>query len=166
MKIEDEKSVAPQSVVRTDAQRAPERQPRQRIPFGVPRQKMSVIADLPGYFLAWINDDGGRIEEAQMGGYEFTAREEIIMCPGVTPANSDSGSKVSMIVGKTKEGGPMRAYLMKIRVEWKEEAREILRDLRRKRIETIKRGQMGLNGAKGIRPVSHSPISLSVTDKP
>jgi len=165
MKIENENEPT-KPIVRTDAQRAPERQPRARIPFGVPRQKMSVIADLPGYFLAWINDDAGRIEEAQMGGYEFVARDEIILCPGVTPTNGDLGSKVSMIVGRTKEGGAMRAYLMKIRNEWKEEARGILRDIRSKRVEAIKRGQVGLDGAKGVRPVNHSPIQMSVTDKP
>lgn len=164
MKIEDEKGV--EAIVRTDMQRAPERQSRARIPFGVPRQKMSVIADLPGYFLAWINDDGGRIEEAQMGGYEFTAREEIILCPGVTPGNGDLGSKVSMIVGKTKEGGPMRAYLMKIRNEWKEEAREIIRDIRRKKMEAIKRGTMGLDGKKETYVPGHSPISVSTSNKP
>lgn len=163
MKIENESSVT-QPIVRTDVQRAPERQPRVRIPFGVPRQKMAVIADLPGMFLAWINDDGGRIEEAQMGGYEFVARDEIILCPGVTPTNSDQGSKVSMIVGKTKEGGPMRAYLMKIRNEWKEEAREILRDLRRKRTGQIRRGMIGLEGVKGVHSLANTSLRTT-TDK-
>lgn len=160
MKVEEEGSV-PKSVVRTEIQRAPERQSRQRIPFGVPRAKMSVIANLPGYFLAWINDDGGRLEEAQLGGYEFVARDEIILAPGVTPTNSDQGSKVSMIVGRTKEGGPQRAYLMKIRNEWKEEARDILKDVRRKRMHAIKRGRVGVSGEAELREPLHTKIRVT-----
>lgn len=129
--------------VRNELDRVEDRQPRARIPFGVPRQKMTVLGEIPGWLIAWINDVGGRIEEARLGGYEFVRRDEIQLAVGaVTPVNGDLGDRISMIVGTLKNtGAPIRAYLMKIRVEHAEENAAILKAIREKRLASIKRGQ-------------------------
>lgn len=160
-------------VVRSDKERVEvAHQPRERIPFGVPRSRLSVIGSIPGYTLGWINDTGGRIEEAQLGGYEFVKRNEIKLAVGmdgdVTPHNSDLGDRISMIVGMqgNRTNEPLRAYLMKIRNEYREESRQILRDIRNKRLGSIKRGQTVAvaDGDKFYVP-DHSPIRIS-TKKP
>lgn len=156
--------------MRTEKDRAEAHQPRERIPFGVPRSRLSVIGSIPGYTLAWINDAGGRIEEAQLGGYEFVKRNEIRLAVGmdgdVTPHNSDLGDRISMIVGVQGNKGnePLRAYLMKIRNEYREESRQILRDIRNKRLGSIKRGQAVPVDNTFYVP-GHSPIRIS-TKKP
>lgn len=166
MKIENETPV-----VRSELERAETRQPRARIPFGVPRAKMAVLGEIPGWCLAWINDTGGRIEEARLGGYEFVGRNEITLAVGsVTPLNSDLGNRISMVVGTEKQtGAPKRAYLMKIRVEHKEENQAILRSIREKRFNSIARRGDAVAGDKyyaadGSNPFGNSaasPIKMS-----
>jgi len=154
-------------VVRTEAERVEGQQPRERIPFGVPRSRMSVIGELPGYTLAWINDLGGRLEEAQLGGYEYVKRGEIRLAVGmdgdVTPHNSDLGDRISMIVGTHGKvnGEPLRAYLMKIRNEYREESRQILRDIRNKRLASIKRGQASALPDNSFYVPNQTPIRIS-----
>ncbi len=131
--------------VRGELDRVEERQPRERIPFGVPRSKLAVHGEIPGYHIQWINDTGGRIEEAQAGGFSFVSRNELQLAPGHSLAenNSDLGDRISMVVGTIKNtGAGYRAYLMKIRNEHKDEDRKILSDRRKARMDSIKRGQV------------------------
>lgn len=149
---------APQ--VRTELDRVPDRQVRARIPFGVPRQKMQVLGEIPGWELAWINDVGGRIEEARLGGYEFVLRNEITLAVGaeaVVPHNKELGERISIIVFK-KTGE--KAYLMKIRKEHKDENRAIIRGVREKRLQSIIRGQATAVDKNFYVP-SHTPIKIS-----
>jgi hypothetical protein len=74
----------------------------------------------PNYHYHWINDTAGRIEEAAAGGYTFVSRNEISLAPGVIEKNSELGDKVSMIVGKQESGDSLRAYLMRIPLDWYE----------------------------------------------
>lgn len=99
-----------QEVVRVEGDR-PQR--KQRIPFGVPRTKLSVSAGIPGYHLHWINDVSGRIYGAQEGGYEYVAPKEV--------GAEGNETQVKRLVGTNEDGSPMFAYLMKIRQEWYEE---------------------------------------------
>jgi hypothetical protein len=104
----------PGATVRTAAQREARQMPRQRIPAGLPRPKLTATPML-GWHLHWMNDDGQRLIEAQQGGYEFVSEEETKLDQvAPTPANSDLGTRVRKVVGKQENGEPMYAYLMKI----------------------------------------------------
>lgn len=155
-------SVSGDKQVRGELDRVAERQPRARIPFGVPRSKLAVLGEIPGFYLQWINDIGGRIEEAQAGGYEFVSKAEIHLAPGSSVApNSDLGDRVSMVVGTIKQtGASLRAYLMKIRSEYKDEDRKILSDRRELRMNSIKRGQ-ATPVDKNFYVPGDSPIKIS-----
>ncbi len=96
--------------VRTQADR-PQR--AVRIPFGTPQTKLAVCMELPGYFLYWTNDQDGKLEAAQAGGYEFVTNKEI--------GEARDGTQVKRLVGSTKDGSPLYAYLMKIKQEWHQE---------------------------------------------
>lgn len=90
-----------------------------RVPLGVARLKLAV-PELPGYKLRWINDGEGRMQMAQMGGYEFVSSEEVPAFgdPDIDNVNRDLGARVSRVVNKqTGE----RAYLMKLKKEFYEE---------------------------------------------
>ncbi len=149
--------------VRREIDRIEDRQPRARIPFGIPRSKLAVLGEIPGFYLQWIDDSGGRILEAQAGGFEFVQRNEIHLAPGadVTPLNSDLGDKISMIVGANKmTGAPKRSFLMKIRQEFKDEDTKILSDRRKKRMEQIERGQAATTDGNFYIP-NHGQIKIS-----
>jgi hypothetical protein len=99
-----------QEVVRTEGER-PQR--KQRVPFGIPRAKLSVAVPIAGYHLHWINDAPGRIQGALDGGYEFVSPSEV--------GAESSESQVKIFAGTNEDGSPMMAYLMKIKNEWREE---------------------------------------------
>lgn len=125
---------------------------KKRIPMSAPRQKMQV-PDMPGFHLHWFNDEGGRLEQAEAGGYEFVYAKEVeLNRVGATPANSDLGSKVSMVVGTSQHSQPMRAYLMKIKQEWFLEDHKILDERNDLTDQAIRAGKIGLeNEDRGDR---------------
>ena len=86
---------------------------KERIPFGVPRSKLSVYKDIPGYHLHWVNDEVGRVYAAEQGGYEFVAPQEV--------GQDSEDTRLKVLVGTTENGEGLFAYLMKIRQEWYEE---------------------------------------------
>lgn len=102
------------------------RERKERVRFGAARQKMSV-PELEGYFLCWINDVGNRLNEAQAGGYEFVAQGEVgkvgenLSQSKWTKGASETDSRISMVVGKQEDGSSLRAYLMKLKQEWRDE---------------------------------------------
>jgi len=115
---------------------------RQRIPIGVPRQKLSVSNEIPGYRLYWFNDYPGRIEAAEAAGYEFVTNQEVKINDFVTVGNADLGSKVKRLVGKNEDGSPLYAYLMKIRLEWFEEDQRELQAQIDRTDSSIRRGTL------------------------
>jgi len=93
-------------------------QARTRIPMSIPRLKLST-PELPGYHCHWVNDYPGRVMQAIQAGYAFVPPDEaLITMPdlGGSPlgGGTDLGSRVSVVVGATTEGTPLRAYLMKL----------------------------------------------------
>jgi hypothetical protein len=87
------------SLPRSDADRAKKSVPRRRFIAGMRSAKLGVPEEL-------------------LDGYQFVTVKEISLISDVTPANSDSGDKVSRIVSRAD--GPneaVRAYLMKIDME-------------------------------------------------
>jgi len=92
---------------------------KERVPMGVPRNKMFIEAP-KGYVGRWMNDEDNRLYYAQEGGWEFV-KDKSKVGEGVESSDTDLGQNTSMLVG-TKEGGePLRAYWMIIKKEWYEE---------------------------------------------
>ncbi len=121
-KAESKKS-AVKDTVRTETDR-PKRS--KRVPVGIPRQKLSVSHEIPGYRLYWFNDVPGRISEAEAGGYTFVDEKEIALNDFVTLGNADLGTKVKRLVGKNEDGSALYAYLMKIELDlFEEDQKEI-----------------------------------------
>jgi hypothetical protein len=87
-----------------------------RVPLGVPRMKLAA-PQIPGFKCRWINDEPGRLQNAEQGGYEFVREKELKGEAG----NTDLGEKVSRIVGKNDDSSPKRAFLMKIKKSWYDE---------------------------------------------
>ena len=101
------------------------REMRTRIPMSVPRAKLTT-PEIPGFHCHWVNDYPGRVMQASQAGYEFMSQEEALITVNDLAGASlgqgtDLGSRVSLVVGKNEDGSPLRAYLMKIRLEWYKE---------------------------------------------
>lgn len=87
----------------------------ERVPFGAARSKLQVKDEIKGYHLRWFNDQDGRLQRAQEGGYVFVTKDEVprLGQGALHEDNTDLNSKVSKVVSR---GEPIiRAYLMKIK---------------------------------------------------
>jgi len=126
-------------------------QRRQRIKFGDPRLHMTIDPATAerfkreGLVPRWVNDDKGRIEKLQMRGYEFVRDPSREIQAGEDSGNTDMGSAVSKIVGRTEglEGKPIRSYLMVQRKEDYEEDQGVKEEINAKVDEAIRRGEPG-----------------------
>lgn len=102
-------------------------QVRNRVPIGGRRTKLQLsrkdLESLKDYKLRWINDVGGRVLEAEAGGYEFVTPEEARSLGegAIHQGNSDLGARVSKVVDRHGT----RAYLMKIPREYWEEDQKV-----------------------------------------
>lgn len=92
----------------------------ERVPFGTVRLKMQLSDDdmaefkRRGMVTHWFNDQDGRLNRAEAGGYKFVKPEHAMSLgqSAIHRGNTDEGSKVSMIVSR---GEPIvTAYLMEI----------------------------------------------------
>lgn len=90
----------------------------ERVPLGMKRKKLDVRDRDPAYVYRWVNDVGGRITDAERGGYEFVTSDVKAGQSDVANQNSSVGDRQSKIVGKNESGRPVTAYLMRIRKEW------------------------------------------------
>ncbi len=117
--------------VRTQADR-PQRPTR--IPFGAPHMKLAVRMELPGHFLYWTNDQDGKLEAAQAGGYEFVNPKEI--------GEARDESQVRRLVGSNKDGSPLYSYLMKIKKELHQEDLDLLSAVDDKFESAIREGSL------------------------
>lgn len=126
---------------------AAESQRKQRIKYGDPKLRMSVEPSLKeklekqGKVARWVNDEKGRVEKLQLMGYEFVPSEgEQIGDPDTFGGNTDMGSRISKIVGSTKDGKPLRSYLMVQDKESYEEDQSLKEAENKKVDEAIRRG--------------------------
>lgn len=92
----------------------------ERVPLGIKRSKLAVKDQDPAYMYRWVNDVGGRILDAQNGGYEFVTDAKVGE-GDVANRNASAGNRISRVVGKTDRGNAITAYLMRIRKEWYDE---------------------------------------------
>jgi hypothetical protein len=97
-----------------------------------------VTPEIDGFRCRWANDDGMRLQDlTQNDDYDYVTYNEIGWSVGegnITPERQP-GEKVSRIVGKTAEGKPLYAYLLKKRLEYvqediaaKESARQVIEE--------------------------------------
>lgn len=125
-----------------------------------------VDINLPGFKTRWCNDDGDRIMRMQVLGYEFVKRTEVAINQKLTPLNQDMGEYIAVYVGKNSDGGPMRAYLMKIPEDLfnKRQARQQRKDdqiedaIRRGGIGNAlsQHGYAGTDGPNGVK-IAYDP---------
>ncbi len=106
-------------------------QERRRIPLSVPQRKLQVPA-IPGFHLRWLRGIG-RAQQALQAGFEFVSPDEVSLNsvgPGGDAShsgNSDMGNRVSVVEGGEIEGGQaVRMYLMKQKMEFYLEDKQIL----------------------------------------
>jgi hypothetical protein len=83
--------------------------------LGVARAKLSV-PQREGYVRRWVNDEEGRLMNAEAGGYQFAQDASLqIGAPDVDNVNRDLGARISRVVDKTTG---KKAYLMEIKEEF------------------------------------------------
>jgi len=142
------------TVVRKDSDRSVR---KERIPFGVPVQKLQGVS-VEGYRLRWINDYPGRIAQAQAGGWEFVESDEVsISAVGALGfQNENLGSKVARIIGKNHDGSPLFAYLMKLPEEFAKENEKIIQGYADRIDDEIRRA--GKDVEHGYVPRGHTNV--------
>ena len=95
-----------------------------RVPFGSHRLKLQLSDDdmaefkKHGYVARWINDQDGRIQRAQGGGYVFVKPEEArsLGQGAVHQGSTSTDSRVSKVVSRGDV--VVTAFLMKIKEEY------------------------------------------------
>lgn len=145
-------NVAVQEPIRNEGQRELEKTPRKRIPFGTPRTKLEVPYMPEGYHGHWVNDDAGRIFAAQQGYYEFVTPDEVGL-------DKTEDNKVKVLVGKNAQNGPLFAYLMKIKLEYYKEDRQLINSKQDEFERALKQLGNNQNGEYGYVPKEGIKIS-------
>lgn len=119
---------------------------RRRIPMSTARRKMETQA-LPGYHLHWFSDSN--VSQALDAGYEFVDRSEISLnqvgvgASHAMSGNTDMGTQVSIIgslEGPNK--GPERAYLMKLKDEYRKEDLAAMAEVAARPLQAIFAGEV------------------------
>lgn len=105
---------------------APPKRKRNRKPFGNFEQKLN-YPNREGYHRHWFNDEPGRLLRAADAGYEQVVDPD--------------GKPVSMVVGVSRGGGALTAYLHEIPEEWYREDMDDRDSEVLDRLGQIERGQ-------------------------
>ena len=106
---------------------------RKRIPLSTAIRRMEV-QPIPGYYLYWFKDSN--VPAALDAGYEFCQKDDAyvnqlgLANDKMASGSTDLGTRVSIIGSLTSgpDGGAERAYLMKLRQEWRDEDRKAIDD--------------------------------------
>ena len=144
---------------------------KERVPFGVRRQKLSLDDETKTKLKAkgleprWVNDDAGRLEDAQAGGYEFVTAsgEEKV---GDAKESADKGRKMKKLVGKHQDGSPKYAYLMGIKKKWYEEDQAKKEEANKMVDEAIQGGNPSGLAHHGVDPSKGSSYVKNINYKP
>lgn len=128
---------------------------RNRTPLGIPSLRLPLPV-IKGYFCRWFNDEGGRIEQVLSAGYEFVESEEAPGFGSSSAGNVDLGSRISTIVGVSDTGSnPMRAFLMKLRQEWRDEDDKAKQKELDKTDAAIRSGAIGPSDNRYVKNISY-----------
>jgi|SRR5262245_10965870 len=126
-----------------------EKRRRNRKPFGSLEQKLQ-FPDRPGYHRHWFNDDPGRLARAEEAGY--------------SQVNDEHGKPVHCVVGISRGGGPLTAYLREIPLQWYQDDMAAQENVVLELMRQIKRGEFerpgGADGAARYAGSSKGDISI------
>ena len=101
-----------------------------RVPLGGRRTKLQLSErdrkefDRRGMVPRWVNDEGGRLADAEAAGYKYVDPKHVssLGASVLGQGNTDQGSRVSKIVTRANADGPaVRGYLMEIRKKFYDE---------------------------------------------
>jgi len=90
------------------------------VSFASSRKKLEVLWANPkeqeDFVARWFNDETDRLVRAEQAGYQYVRPDEVagVGQGEIGDGNTDLGSRVSRIVGRTESREPIRATLMKI----------------------------------------------------
>lgn len=118
---------------------------------------------IPGYWVTWINDLQGRLQQALECGYEFVRAEEFKMenfnvsAQVTVSGSSDMGERISIQAGLDGAGQPYRSYMMKLPMEYHLEDVRLQQAAANRPLDQIKRG--ALNGSDPTTYVKNFDIS-------
>jgi len=121
--VEPTKPEASKPVV-NPASSAEERKRPPRVPMNTARQRLQT-REIEGYRLYWFKEEN--VPAAIDAYYEFVNPHEVhlnqltVANSAVQPGGTDMGSRMSLVADKTDAGLPVRAYLMKIKLEYYKE---------------------------------------------
>jgi hypothetical protein len=123
-----------------------------RKPFGAPRTKLDVVP-IDGFHQRWINDEPGRIQQAQDSGYTFVTPQE-------SNREATQDNKVKVLAGRQRDDiTPMYTYLMKIPMEYYLEDKAIYEGRNKQIEDAIRGGKMDRESGDG-RYIPREGISL------
>jgi hypothetical protein len=127
-----------------------------RVPLGVARAKLSVPSR-PGYVRRWINDEEGRLMNAEAGGYQFAQDASLqIGAPDVDNVNRDLGARISRVVDKSSG---KKAYLMEIKEEHYREDQQAKAEKVAEKDRLIKTGKLDDDTSRYHKdPVTGAPL--------
>lgn len=113
---------------------------RTRLQLSEP-ERLAMLED--GYMPYWFNDKKGQVQQALAAGYVFVKPEEArsIGESELHKGNTDLGGKVSTIVENTTP--PVRAFLMKQKVEHYKEDEAAREEVNAKVDEALRQGKAG-----------------------
>ena len=120
-----------------------------RVPFGGPRLKLQLSDvdrkrfDERGMVPRWINDQDGRLAQAQGGGYQYVKSEHAgsLGQGALHGGNTSQDSRISIVVSR---GEPIiRAYLMEIKKEYYDEDQALKESQNAKVDEALRGGSTG-----------------------
>ena len=141
-----------------------------RVPFASNRNKLEVRykdSDFhKKWYGHWFNVDGDRIDRAQAAGYQFVSREEVhgFGDGPLMEGNTDLGDKVSRVVGRADGNQPIRAILMKLPMDYREEDMALKEERNRLVDEAINAGRAG--GANIREGVNYGNVSQTILREP
>lgn len=141
---------------------------RKRTPLGVPRLKMNLDSETMARLKAekkvprWVNDTDTRIQDAIAGDYEFLTIDAKVG----DKEEEVERQKISKVVGRNKDGSPMRAYLMAIPEEYHESDQQAKEEINKKVDEAVRGGTPTGLGHHGVDPSRGGSYVKSVDYKP
>lgn len=76
--------------------------------------QLDVRGEIPGYKLAWVNDEDGAVEQRLEMGFDFTTQDELYAKQAKIVPDEEITSVISRFVkGTRNDGQALRAYLLK-----------------------------------------------------
>jgi len=84
--------------------------------------QLDVRGEIPGYKLAWVNDEDGAVEQRLEMGFDFVVQDELYAKQAKIVPDEEITSVISRFVkGTRNDGQALRAYLLKCPEEqWQE----------------------------------------------